>query len=185
MAAPSEEKQEDNNEIRVVITGANRGLGLEFVKQLLQRKNYVIVACCRKPDTADDLKKLQNENKNRLSIEKLESTSESDIENVKKSLENKPIDILLLNAGIISRFDEGVGNIEKQRFENMINVNVIGPCLLGQALYDNVKKSTRKQIIGMSSGLGSIGDATSNSYLPYRCSKAGVNMMMKCFGNDA
>ena len=162
MAAITEAKEEDNKEVRVVITGSNRGIGLEFVKQFLQRENYIVVACCRKPDKADALIKLQNDYKNRLSMEKLEITNDSDIEAVAKSLENKPIDILILCAGILGNNDEKesklrkIGTLKRDDFQNVYNINVVGPSLLGQALYDNVKKSNRKQIIGITSGMGSI-----------------------------
>ena len=178
----AEAKQE---ETRVVITGANRGIGLEFVKQFLSRDGYVIVGCCRNPDKAEDLKKLQEENKGRISIEKLEITNDTDIANVAKSLKDKPIDILLLNAGIITTQKDKsmlkLGNLERNDYLNVYNVNVVGPMLLGQALYDNVKSSKRKQIIGITSGMGSISDCGSNSAVPYRCSKAGLNMAFQAF----
>ena len=161
----AEQKQE---EIRVVITGANRGIGFEFSKQLLQREGYCVVALCRKPDKADELKALQQEYKDRVSILKWESTNDQDIENVNKALKDKPIDILLLNAGILGgRTDDNqlrkLGNLTRDDVLNTFNVNTAGPMLLAQALYNNVAASTRKQIIGVSTGMGSIDDCGSNS----------------------
>ena len=204
----AEQKQE---EIRVVITGANRGIGFEFSKQLLQRKGYCIVALCRKPDKADELKALQQEYKDRVSILKWESTDDQDIENVNKALKDKPIDILLLNAGILGgRTDDNqlrkLGNLTRDDVLNTFNVNTAGPMLLAQALYNNVAASTRKQIIGVSTGMGSIDDCGSNSAVcvsfsllslwtsfyiscllkvPYRCSKvACMSYLYLCNGYE-
>lgn len=167
----AEAKQDDT---RVLITGANRGIGFEFVQQLLKR-GYNVIGTCRNPEQAKDLKELQGKNEDKLTIEKLEITNDSDIANVAKSIGDKSIDILILNAGIIGgKDDEGkslrkLGTLNRADFMNVYNVNVVGPMLLAQALYNNVKSSKRKQIIGITSGMGSISDCGSNAAVPYRC----------------
>lgn len=186
-----EEKKDDVAASCALITGANRGLGLEFARQLLKRPGFEIVACCRSPDKADDLKKLQSENEGRVQILKLEMTSDDDVAEVAKAVADKAIDLLILNAGIMGETDattkalRKMGNLNRNDFINVFNVNVVGNMLLGQALYENVKKSERKQIIGISSGMGSIGDCGSNSGVPYRCSKAALGMAFQSFAKES
>eukprot|EP00484_Ammonia_sp_Unknown_P011531 CAMPEP_0197057494 /NCGR_PEP_ID=MMETSP1384-20130603/97722_1 /TAXON_ID=29189 /ORGANISM="Ammonia sp." /LENGTH=268 /DNA_ID=CAMNT_0042491939 /DNA_START=18 /DNA_END=822 /DNA_ORIENTATION=+ len=182
MAQDAEAKEETT---LVVITGANRGIGLEFATQLLQRDNYCVVALCRNPEKAEQLKLLQEKYKGRVSVEKLELIKDADIENVAKSLKDKPVDVLILNAGIIGNMQSKLGSLQRDEMLNVFNVNVVGTMLLGQALWDNVKASKRKQIIGISSGMGSIGDCGSNSVLPYRCSKTALNMAFQSFKHES
>merc|ERR1719447_1175851 len=78
-----------------------------------------------------------------------------------------------------------MGNLNRADFLNVFNVNVVGNMLLGQALYDNVRASHRKQIIGISSGMGSIADCGSNSAVPYRCSKAAMGMALQSFAKES
>mmetsp|Transcript_31831 Transcript_31831/g.51508 ORF Transcript_31831/g.51508 Transcript_31831/m.51508 type:complete len:255 (+) Transcript_31831:71-835(+) len=181
-------EQKQAEKFTALVTGANRGIGLEYVKQFLQRDGYSVVACCRNPDSAKDLKELQEKNKGRVTILKLEYVNDEDVANVAKALKDKPIDLLVLNAGIMGETTADshpvnkiftfrmIGNLTRDDFLNVYNVNVVGPMLLVQALYDNVKASTRKQIVAVTSGAGSISDCGSNSATAYRCSKAALNM---------
>lgn len=190
MAQPAEEKVEEVATVSALITGANRGLGLAFVKLLLKRPGFNIFACCRTPDKAEELKKLQTANEGRVHILKMEMTSDDDVAAVAKAVGDTPVDLLMLNAGIMGEKAEDdalrkMGTLKRADFLNVFNVNVVGNMLLGQALYDNVKKSGRKQIIGMSSGMGSIADCGSNFAVPYRCSKAALGMAMQSFAKES
>eukprot|EP01084_Bolivina_argentea_P151630 264661_1 len=174
-------EQKEQKETCVLITGANRGLGFEFVQQLLSRDNYCIIACCRNPDKADALNALAAKNKDRITISKCDVTNDKDIQELSKSLGDKPIDILLLNAGIFGNTKEPWS---RDDFLNVFNVNCVGPVMIAAALYDNVKVSKRKQIIAITSGAGSILDCGSG-YYPYRVSKAAMNMGFQRFAKKS
>eukprot|EP01083_Nonionella_stella_P162727 534440_1 len=170
------------SEVRIVITGANRGIGLEFVTQFLKRKNSTVIACCRNPGKANALNQLKEANKGRVVVAKVDVTNDEDIESLKQTVGNKPVDILLLNAGIIGKTK---GPFQRSQYLEVFNVNCLGALLVGQALYDNVKLSNRKQIVGISSGAGSIADCGGGNLLPYRVSKTAMNMAFQSFAKQS
>ncbi len=163
-----------------LITGANRGIGLEFTKQLLQRGSTVI-ACCRNPERADELNALRV-NEDRLILFKLEMTDENAIRTLPSFLQERGItlNVLILNAGIAEP-DEKIGNITQQQLLHVLNTNTVGPLLVIQALaeqFDTSKAPTK--IICISSDLGSISRASDLVFgLSYGVSKAALNMGVK------
>eukprot|EP01083_Nonionella_stella_P043505 117371_1 len=164
----------------VLITGCNRGLGLEFCTQLVE-KDFKIHACCRKPNDAIQLQHLQTTAKEKqLTVHELDSTNDDHINALSNQLQNEPIDILILNAGIKGTLsNHSLGLLQRNEILNTINVNCIGPLLLTQALFDNVKASKRKQIVAISSLMGSISDNTSGSRVSYRVSKTAMNSVFQ------
>lgn len=162
----------------IFITGANRGIGFEFVHQLAD-KDWQIIATARKPNKADELQKLAEEHPN-VRIEKLDVTSDRDIARLVKRLVDTPIDVLLLNAARGPRQPTATAPLKRQDFDvapDYFAVNAIGPMKVTQAFMPNVKASQRKQIIVMSSDSGSF---VAGSQLPilyhYKASKAALNM---------
>lgn len=177
MAEQVEEKKE---ELTVAITGANRGLGLEFVTQYLA-KGYSVIAFCRTPEKAKELNELKEKNKDKLCIYALDATNDEQIKNLVTTIggKDKAIDILILNAGIWG------DDITRDELIKVFSINCAGPLLIGKELYDNVKISKRKQMIVISSGLGSV-STISNTYkyfpaMPYRISKAALQMAWQYF----
>lgn len=160
----------------VLVTGANRGLGLEFCKQYLA-KEYEVFACCREPFNAMELEQLQKDNPKQLSLRKLDGRNDADILELAASIKNVPIDILLLNAGISG--DKNIshlGVLNREDIMNTINVNAISPLMIAQALFENVKLSKRKQIVGLTSLMGSISDnEQGGARVAYRVSKCAMN----------
>lgn len=158
------------------ITGANRGIGLEFAKQYAQQ-GWRVIATCRQPDEAENLKKLQQEFA--LEILALDVTNEQQIAAIKQTLKNTAIDVLLLNAGIYGPVNAFLGNIHKQDLQELFLINTIAPLLLIQALAENVLVSQQKIVVAISSGYGSIGETRESGHYPYAISKAGLNMAIK------
>lgn len=160
-----------------LITGANKGIGLEFVRQL-KEKGYCILGTCRHPETATELNTLADE------VFKLDVTSDNDITTLKQKLGNKPIDLLINNAGTSGEQGVTIGNIERSNFMNVLNINCISAVKLSDALLPNIEASKSKSILVISSRMGSISDNERGRSYAYRASKAALNCVMRSFAID-
>ena len=165
----------------VLITGSNRGIGLEFTKQYLER-GWTVIATARKPEKAEDLKQLGIQYPDRLSIHQLDVTDNERIDELAKELEDQPIDLLLNNAGISGYIpDQIFGRLDYDSFEQVLAVNTVAPLKMAEAFYLHVKSSNLKKIVSVSSSEGSIGgayDDESGRMYFYRSSKSALNMVM-------
>ena len=155
-----------------LVTGANRGIGLEYCRQLKEQNHQVIAVCRMTSEELDNLGVLVETD--------VEITSEKSIANLVKRLDGQPIDVLINNAGII----EGVGleNLDFESIRRQFEVNAIGTLRLTQALLPNLKQGSK--IIVMTSRMGSIGDNTSGGSYGYRMSKVAVSMAGKSLSVD-
>lgn len=160
-----------------LITGANKGIGLEFARQL-KNDGYYIIGCCRTPSKANELKQLADE------LVPLDVTNDNDIESLKKTLNNRPIDLLINNAGISGMPSVTVGNINRENFIEVFNVNCISVIKLSDALLPNIQASLEKNILVISSIMGSISDNEIGRSYAYRSSKAALNCAMRSFAID-
>ena len=161
-----------------LITGANKGIGLEFVRQL-KNKGYYIFGCCRNPTAANELRELADE------IIQLDVTNDNDIASLKRTLNNRPIDLLVNNAGTSGAQGVTIGNVDRENFINVLNVNCISVVKLSDALLPNIESSQEKSILVISSRMGSISDNDSGRSYAYRASKAALNSAMRSFAIDA
>jgi NAD(P)-dependent dehydrogenase (short-subunit alcohol dehydrogenase family) len=169
----------------ILVTGSDRGLGLEFVRQYAARGDTVI-ATCRHPDKAAELQALAAGNK-RVLIEALDVARDDQIMALAARYKGRPIDILINNAGVLGARDEqSLGTFKRQAFHDVMDVNSFGPLAVSQALRENVMASSQKKIIAITSGLGSISWAGGMPRGPYyyRMSKAALNMGMRALGAD-
>ena len=165
----------------VLITGSNRGIGLEFTKQYLER-GWTVIATARKPEKAEDLRQLGIQYPERLSIYQLDVTNNERIDELAKELEDQPIDLLLNNAGISGYIpDQIFGRLDYDSFEQVLAVNTVAPLKMAEAFYTHIKSSNLKKIVSVSSSEGSIGgayDDESGRMYFYRSSKSALNMVM-------
>ncbi|MBI2253361.1 MAG: SDR family oxidoreductase [Proteobacteria bacterium] len=162
----------------VLITGANRGIGLELARQYAQA-GWDVIACCRKPTEADALKAL----KGNVEVKALDVAKPASIAKLAVALKGRSIDVLLNNAGILGR-RVGFGKAETKEFLGVMQVNVLGPLLMAESFWPLVKKSKQKKIVAITSGMGSISGGANGGSYAYRSSKAALNMVMKNLGND-
>lgn len=159
----------------VLITGANRGIGLEFVRQYAE-DGWQVHACCRKPEAATELKKLSAGN--RVDIHPLDVTDQSSINRLKTRLAGKGIDILINNAGVIGGEHQTFGDIDYDAWAETLRTNTIAPYRVFEALQDNLLVGTDKKAIFISSRMGSIAEYDSSDSFIYRSSKAALNMVV-------
>lgn len=162
----------------VLITGANRGLGLEFCRQYI-RDDWRVIATCRYPDNAIDLNSLARQYAD-LHVHALDVTDFSQIDALSQTLTNESIDVLINNAGIYA--DEqgvGLGQLNYQSWEKSFLINTLAAVKMTEAFLPQVQKSKQKLIVAISSLMGSMADNVSGSSLSYRSSKAALNAAMK------
>ena len=160
----------------VLVTGCNRGIGLEFVKQYLLL-NWEVIATCREPEKADDLIRLSDGNPN-LILHTLDITNESNIDSLLKEIGNWPLDLLINNAAYLGPPNpQKFGQIDYEMFTRSFEVNAIGPIRVTEKLIKNVRKGNMKKIIFLGSAAGSIAQiAPPVTLYSYRASKAALHM---------
>jgi NAD(P)-dependent dehydrogenase (short-subunit alcohol dehydrogenase family) len=162
----------------VLITGANRGLGLEWTRQYLEA-GWRVFATCRHPEAADALRGLIAGH-GHATLYRLDVTSPQDLRSLQMDLETEPIDVLLNNAGVyLDKFDPGLGGLHFDAWEGSFAVNTLGPARVTEAFLDNVARSGRKLVVAITSHMGSIAEIGSPGAYAYRASKAALNAVMK------
>ena len=170
--------------MRTVVTGANRGIGLELVRQLARRGDEV-EACARNPAEAQALKALAGA---KVRLHRLDVADDKSVSALAQALAGAPIDIVFNVAGVYG----GPGQSVRQMAEDLLladvahtyQVNAIGALRVAVALLPNVRQGAIKKLVHVTSGMGSIDDNTSGGYYAYRMSKAALNMMSRSLAVD-
>ena len=161
----------------VLITGANRGIGLELARAYAGR-DWNVIATARRPEAADALRDIQKQHP-RLRIVQLDVLDHARIDELAAELADQPIDILINNAAISGGHENArFGAMDFDVYTQVHKVNVIGPTKMAEAFLPHIEASQQKKIINISSGQGSIGE-TNGCCTFYRSSKASLNMIMR------
>ncbi|MEP3071615.1 SDR family oxidoreductase [Maricaulis sp.] len=164
-----------------LITGANRGLGLEHARQLLER-GWHVTAAVRDPDAASELKALpQGEGK--LDVVAYDATDFESPKRLAAEIDG-PIDLLFANAGMMSPETRSFGSAGGEAMALEFRVNAIAPLALVEAFADKVAASQMKVVALQSSRMGSIADNGSGGGYGYRGSKAALNVIGKSLSLD-
>jgi NAD(P)-dependent dehydrogenase (short-subunit alcohol dehydrogenase family) len=163
----------------VLVTGANRGLGLEYVRQLLARGDHVI-ATARHPAQAHELNRLVGEHPGRLHVfplDVMDPTAEAEVaRELPLVLGDDPLHLLINNAGLLHS-GERFGHVEAANLEDSYRTNAMGPFLLTQALAPRLADSAK--VVNMSSQLGSITNTQRFGTPTYCITKAALNMVTR------
>lgn len=166
----------------ILLTGANRGIGLALARHYAV-EGWRVLACCRQPERALALKDLAQDHPG-LSLHRLDVVDDRQIAELKAELGDQPLDILLHNAGVSGPRPQGFGPVDESGWLETLRVNVIAPLKLSVALVDNVAAGQRRIIAAVGSQMGSIGDNSSGGMYVYRTSKAAVHMVMRSMAID-
>jgi NAD(P)-dependent dehydrogenase (short-subunit alcohol dehydrogenase family) len=164
----------------VLVTGANRGLGLEFTKQYAA-DGWKVLACCREPQQASALQAIANTNNN-VRIFDLDVANFAQIDALALQLKDERIDVLINNAGVYPPSSFGDTNYDE--WAKAFKVNSMAPLKMAEAFVQHVTRSQLKKIVTLTSKMGSIDDNTSGESYSYRASKTAVNMVMKSLSID-
>lgn len=161
----------------ILITGANRGLGLALTRQYAAA-GWTVHACCRSPENAHDLNKLVANASGAIQVHVLDVTNEAQLAALAVQLKGEPLDILFNCAGVSGGWNtQSFGQCRADNWLDVFNINVVTPMLLMQALVENVAASERRIMANMSSKMGSLADNSSGGSYIYRSSKAALNMV--------
>jgi len=167
----------------VLITGANRGLGLEFCKQYAVQ-GWGVIACCREPKKAQLLNELADSNK-AVKVYKLDVVDRAGVDTLARELTTKTIDLIIANAGVYGDSPlHGFGRLNYNDWVKTLETNVLGVVKVIEAFMPHLIKSTKPHIAVLSSQMGSIDDNSSGGSLLYRSSKAALNATMKSLSID-
>lgn len=184
----------------VLITGSNRGLGLEFVKQLTRNSTppKVLIAACRSPDEGHELKEIASNNSN-VHILKLDVTDEKNYSNftsqVSDLVGDHGLNLLINNAGISPKSTR-INMVKWNQMTDTFITNTVAPLILTKSLLpllksaasesidNNQLSASRAAVVNLSSILGSIENNDTGGLYPYRASKAALNAVTKSMSLD-
>jgi NAD(P)-dependent dehydrogenase (short-subunit alcohol dehydrogenase family) len=162
----------------VLITGSNRGIGLELARAYA-KSGWRVHATARRPDAADDLKAIAADYPG-LTIEQLDLLDHDMIDGLAEKLSGQPIDVLLNNAAILGEPNEQkFGQQNFDLLQRIMQTNVTGPMKMAEAFIDHVERSEQKKIVAITSAQGSISQLRSSGIVFYNMSKAALNMAMR------
>ncbi len=167
----------------VLVTGANRGIGLGLVKHYSE-SGWSVIAGCRHPNEADTLRKIARTHSNTISIVRIDVLDHVTIDDVATKYKDTPLDILINNAGIIGPIPirehierQNFGTIDYDVWEEVVRTNTFGPMKIAEAFIENIAASKQKKLVSLSSTLGSIAE----DHIPaiaYASSKTALNKVM-------
>jgi NAD(P)-dependent dehydrogenase (short-subunit alcohol dehydrogenase family) len=162
----------------ILITGANRGIGLEFAR-VFAEEGWRVHGCCRHPEKAKALKAIEGE----VICHRMDVTDGLQVAGVARELADEPIDLLLNNAGVLEKRAD-FGDTPFSDWAGVLQVNTIAPLRLAERFVKHVAAGDRKLIVNISSKMGSIGYNDAGGEYVYRSSKAALNMVSKGLSVD-
>jgi len=162
--------------MRVVVTGSNRGIGLELVRQLLERGDTVDAAC-RHPEQASELGALGDAT--RLHVHRCDVGDDASVRAFAAELGDAAIDLVINNAGVYGGQRQSLRDFDFAEASRTYHVDALGPLRVAIALLPHVRRGTGKKLAHITSGLGSISDNRTGGFYAYRMAKAALDMMSK------
>ena len=169
---------------RILITGANRGIGLELVRQYLQRDNTHVFATCRTPQSATALNQLVNAHSDRAQVIQLDVADQASIEASVQAISAQVdgLDVLINNAGINPGTDRErtFGKLDADAMLHVLRVNSVAPIMVAQAYAGLLRAGDNVRVVNVSSGAGSLERQANGCGYTYNASKSALNMFTRC-----
>ena len=174
----------------VLVTGANRGLGLQYCRQLAA-DGWLVIAATRDPEGATDVHSLAGEFPQRVRLVRLDVVKDNDVQALASELGGVPLDMLINNAGTFGpegspggmRY-QSLAHMDYGIWRDILEVNLLAPFRLTVALAPSLRLASRPIVVMLSSDLGSIGNNRLGQSHAYRTSKAGLNMLTRSIANE-
>jgi NAD(P)-dependent dehydrogenase (short-subunit alcohol dehydrogenase family) len=163
--------------MNAIVTGANGGIGLELVRQLLAQ-GHKVEATCRRPPDAKELRATG------ARVHAVDIVDGDSVAAFARALDGTPIDLLINNAGVYGNPRQRLQDFDYAAATRAFETNALGALRMSQALLPNLRRGTGKKIAHISSTMGSIGTTTSPGDLAYRMSKAALNMMSRSIAHE-
>ncbi|MCB9073837.1 MAG: SDR family oxidoreductase [Bdellovibrionaceae bacterium] len=164
-----------------LVTGAGRGIGLEFTRQLLGTGHHVI-AWVRHPEKSSGLAQLKKDFSATLTIDSADVTNEKSVSDAAQKITT--LDVVINNAGVLLDADDDFESLDLDTVKQTFEVNVYGPMRVAQHTLPILEQSKSPLLINISSLMGSVTDNGTGGYYAYRMSKTAVNMFTKSFSVD-
>ena len=169
--------------MNVLITGANRGIGLELVRQYSQR-GWRVFACCRNPHNAEALFSMAKLSGGQISVHLADLGELATLQALAYELRNEAIDILINNAGVYGSDRNRFGQIDADDWLQTFRINTIGPAKMVEFFHQHLCSGQRKLVACLSSKMASMDDNASGGSYIYRSSKAALNAVVKSLSID-
>ena len=166
-----------------LITGANRGIGLEFVRQYAA-EGWRVFAGVRDPEVARELQQLAQESEGRITTVAMDVADAQSVQAAGRQVGDGPIDHLINSAGVMGGPRQRLADMDYDDWARVININSMGPLRVTETFIENLARSDRKLAVGITSGMGSLADNTSGGHIAYRTSKAALNMVVRTLAID-
>lgn len=169
-----------------LITGANRGIGLAVTKALVAQGEKVLAAC-RAPEKAEELKSLQAAHPGQLDFVALDASDDASVKAAAKVVAAKTdyLDVLLNNAGVMPQpYNAPIDQVKLTDMRETFEVNTVGPLKVAQAFLPLLKKAKNPRIANVTSGLASLSGKSEGAFYAYGVSKAGLNMLTRTMAFD-
>ncbi len=163
----------------IVITGANRGIGLALTHQFLQAGHHV-VACCRQPSTAVELLASAGS----LEIAQLDVGDAHSVQLFCQQLGTRAVNVLINNAGVMGGDHQGIHDMDYQAWMHTFEINTLAPFRLTTALIPNLKRADRPRVLTISSQMGAFGLEMGTGRYAYRTSKSAVSKVMQVLAQE-
>ena len=167
----------------LLVTGASRGLGLEFARQYAA-DGWRVFAACREPQAAGELQKLATGSAGRIRVLAMNVADGASVRAAAAEIADEAVDVLLNNAGVGNPPGKTLGSLDYAAWLRVLDVNALGPARVAEALLENVARGGGRLIVTLTSRMGSIADNHSGGSYPYRSSKAAANMVVRSLAVD-